>query len=325
MTSRVALVTGLAGQDGGYLAEHLATRGWSVHGLVRVGERLPVELSALGDALAVHEGDLADHDGLTELVAAVQPSAIFNLAGISSVAQSWNEPVLTAQTNALPVVVLLQAALELQERSGRPVALVQASSAEIFSGTETIPQDELTPLAPRSPYGAAKAFAHHLVQAYRGRGLHASNAILYNHESPRRPTSFVTRKITATVAAIAAGQAGELVLGDLSVRRDWGWAPDYVAAMAAMAAQPRPGDYVIATGTSHTVEDFVRTAFERVGVTQWREFVRTDPRLLRVFDAADLVGDSSRARTDLGWRPTADFADVVGRMVDHDVALAAAR
>ena len=320
MTAPVALVTGITGQDGGYLAEHLVADGWIVHGLVQSTDDRPEHLRALGTSVSLHEGDLLDHARLSDVVRDTTPTAIWNLAGISSVARSWSEPVLTAQTNGTAVAALLQAALALQDATGRPVTFVQASSAEIFSGSSTVPQDESTPLAPRSPYGAAKAFAHHLVQTYRGRGLAASNAILYNHESPRRPVTFVTRKITTGVAAIATGRARELVLGDRTVRRDWGWAPDYVAAMVALGGAAEPQDVVIASGASHSVDDFVAAAFARVGIEDWEHLVRTDDRLLRTSDAADLVGDPARARSELGWTPTVGFEDIVGRMVDADLA-----
>jgi GDPmannose 4,6-dehydratase len=217
------------------------------------------------------------------------------------------------------VARLLQLAWELQERSGRAVRLVQASSGEVFAGAQAAPQDESTPLSPQSPYGASKAFAHTLVQVFRSRGMHASNAILYNHESPRRPTSFVTRKITSTVAAITEGRTDRLVLGNLDARRDWGWAPEYVDAMVRMARADEPDDYVVATGVSHTVADFVAAAFARVGIEDWQRYVTTDPAFVRPMDAVELRGDARRARERLGWQPQVGFAELVGRMVEADL------
>ena len=317
-----ALVTGITGQDGGYLAEQLVGAGWNVHGVVRPGEDVPQHLAALGSATVLHEAEIVDAAAVGRVVEEADAEAVFNLAGLSSVAQSWREPVPTALVNGVAVASLLEALWRRQEDGGTPVRVLQASSAEIFAGATSSPQDERTPLSPRSPYGAAKAFAHHLVQVYRARGLHAVNVVLYNHESPRRPLSFVTRKITAGVAAIAAGRQDELVLGNLDARRDWGWAPEYVDAMVRAVLHPTPDDYVIATGQSHSVEEFVAAAFARVGVQDWSRHVRVDPALTRPADAVELVGDASRARTRLGWAPEVGFAEVVGRMVDHDRATA---
>ena len=325
MTATTALVTGVTGQDGGYLAELLVAQGARVHGAVRPGRAaaglpLPVHLTALGDALVLHEVDLLDPAAVRALVAEVAPDEVYNLAAESSVARSWSDPVTTAMTNAVLPAVLLEAAAAAGSGAGGGVRVVQASSAEVFAGATSAPQDESTPLAPTNPYGAAKAHAHHLVQAYRSRGVHAVNAVLYPHESPRRPTAFVTRKITSTLAAIARGEAEELVLGNTAARRDWGWAPDVVAAMVAAARHPEPLDVVVATGVSHSVEDFVRVAAERAGVADWRERVRVDPAFFRPTDATDLVGDPARARALLGWSPTRTFEEVVGAMVDADLA-----
>ena len=315
---RTALITGVTGQDGGYLAEQLVARGVSVHGVVRPGDTLEQHLRDLAPQLVLHELELDDEAALIRVVDAVAADAVFNLAGISSVGWSWSEPVLTSEVNGVLVARLLQLLWERQQRTGEPVRFVQASSAEIFAGTTRSPQDESTPVCPGSPYGASKAFAHGLVQVFRGRGMHASNAILYNHESPRRPTSFVTRKITSTVAAIAAGTADRLVLGNLDARRDWGWAPEYVDALVRMAEHDCGDDYVVATGVSHTVADFVAAAFARVGITDWEPLVSTDPAFVRPVDAVELVGDPSRARRVLGWEPRTGFEELVGRMVDAD-------
>ena len=314
-----ALVTGITGQDGGYLAEQLVGEGLQVHGTVRPGEVAPDHLTALGDAVVLHEVDLSDDDRLSRLVRSVAPDEVYNLVGVSSVAQSWQEPVTTSEVNGLFVARLLAVLWDEQERSSRPVRVVQASSAEVFAGAASAPQDESTPIAPTSPYGASKAFAHSLVQVFRGRGLHASNAVLYNHESPRRPRTFVTRKITSTVAAIASGAASELVLGNLAARRDWGWAPEYVDALVRAARHAQPGDYVVATGRSRSVAEFVEAAFACVGISDWQRYVRVDESLVRPTDAVDLVGRPQRARDVLGWAATVDVEELVRRMVHADL------
>ena len=318
-----ALITGIAGQDGGYLAERLVAEGCEVHGLVHDGDRNLEALRARCPSVTLHRGDLTDEVSLAAAVAAADPDEVYNFAGISSVAFSWERPVLTADVTALGAARLLEQVWCRQERTGRPVRFVQASSAEVFGDAETSPQDESTPVRPNSPYGASKAFAHQLVGVYRGRGLHAVSAILYNHESPRRPATFVTRKITRTAARIARGLEHELVLGNLDARRDWGWAPDYVDAMVRAARHAEPDDYVVATGTAHSVRDFVAAAFERAGVADWEGRVRVDQAFVRPADAALQVGDATRARTRLGWVPTVGFSELVGRMVDADLELAA--
>lgn len=315
----VAFVTGVTGQTGSYLAENLIGRGWQVHGLSRDGDR-PAELAQLG--VEFHTGDLTDAASLAPIVTDVAPDAIINLAALSSVAASWKQPRVTAELNGLAVAVLLDAAKELQERRGAPVSFVQASSAEIFGDATTSPQNESTPIAPVNPYGASKAYGHLLVGVYRRVGLRASSVILYNHESPRRPEQFVTRKITAGAARIKAGLQDKLVLGDLTVKRDWGWAPDYADAIARVATGEQPGDYVVATGVSHTIEDFVAAAFAAVGIDDWRQYVETDAAFVRPADAAELRGDASRIREAYGWQPRVGFDELVRRMVEADVAAA---
>jgi GDPmannose 4,6-dehydratase len=253
------------------------------------------------------------------VVRAAAPDLVVNLGGISSVAYSWDQPVLTGDVSGLGAGRLLELAWQHQERSGRRVSVVQASSAEIFGDPANSPQDESTPIRPASPYGAAKAYAHALVGVYRARGLAASSLVLYNHESPRRPPSFVTRKITQAAARISAGLETTLVLGNLDARRDWGWAPDYVDAMVRALRAPDADDYVIATGQAHAVRDFVAAAFARAGVPEWERHVEVDQRFVRPADAALLVGDASKARRQLGWAPTVTFDELVGRMVEHDV------
>lgn len=312
--SQRVLITGITGQDGGYLAEQLAADGAEIHGLARDGDDATAQLLQRVPAAVLHTGDLTDPDGTGALVKQIRPAEIYNLAGISSVAQSWEMPTLTAQVTGVGVTSLLQAAWELSE-AGEPVRFVQASSAEMFGNPAHSPQDELTPLAPVSPYGAAKAFAHLLTGVYRARGLHASAAILYNHESPRRPPTFVTRKITQGAARIAAGDTEPLVLGNLDARRDWGWAPDYVDALVRAARHDEPGDYVIATGVPHTVREFVAAAFAAAGIDDWASYVRIDPQFFRPVDAVELSGDAGRARAVLGWSPTMAFEEIVARMV----------
>lgn len=314
-----ALITGITGQDGGYLAAQLVAEGSTVHGVVRPGEVMPEHLTLLGDGLMLHEVDLGNTDGLRGVLSATCPSEVYNLAGVSSVALSWGEPVLTAEINGTFVARLLQLVWEQQDSSGAPVRFVQASSAEVFAGATSAPQDEQTRVSPRSPYGASKAFAHHLVQVFRERGLHASNAVLYNHESPRRPLAFVTRKIAHAAAAIGEGRESELVLGNLDARRDWGWAPEYADALVRMARHDAPDDYVIATGVSHTVGDFAAAAFHAAGVKDWQRFVRTDPTFFRPVDAVELRGHAGRAQAVLGWTPSVPFEELVRRMVVADL------
>lgn len=313
----VALVTGATGQDGSYLVERLLAEGVVVHGTVRPGDEVPV-----GVGWTPHAVDLADRDGLRALVLRLAPDEVYNLGGISSVARSWAEPEATAELSGLAPLALLDAALAVQDASGRAVRVVQASSAEIFGHPDRVPQDESTPVAPRNPYGAAKAFAHHLAAVYRERGLHVASCVLFNHESPRRPESFVTRKITRGAARIARGLDDRLVLGNLAARRDWGWAPDYVDAMVRAARHDGAGDWVVATGRAHAVEDFVRAAFARAGIDDWERYVHVDTGLLRPGDAPELVGDPGRAERELGWTRTHDFEALVGAMVDHDLAVA---
>ncbi|SOC48922.1 GDPmannose 4,6-dehydratase [Blastococcus aggregatus] len=318
-----ALVTGLTGQDGGYLAEQLVAAGDVVHGVVSSAQDpdgVPGHLRDLGDALVVHEADLRDLTALTALVDDVEPDRLFNLAGMSSVAASWEDPVGALEVNARPVLGLLEHLHRRSERGAPPTRFVQASSAEVFAGCGRTPIDESCPVTPLNPYGSAKALAHQSVGMYRARGLHASSLVLFNHESPRRPTRFVTRKITAGVAAIAAGRADRLTLGNLAVHRDWGWAPDYTRAMVLAAAAATPDDYVVATGRAHSLFDLVETAFAQVGITDWRPYVVSDAALIRPADAEVLVGDSTRLRTRLGWAPTVDFDGMVAAMVAADVA-----
>ncbi|WP_029430281.1 GDP-mannose 4,6-dehydratase [Blastococcus sp. URHD0036] len=317
---RTALLTGLTGQDGGYLAEQLVTAGYAVAGVVQedpaAARELP-HLAALGDRLTLHRADLRDLAALTAVVDAVEPDVLVNLGGMSSVAASWDDPVGTFDTNARPVIGVLE---HLYTR-GLPTRFVQASSAEVFAGSgDGGPISESSPVSPLNPYGAAKAVSHQVVGMYRSRGLHCSSLILFNHESPRRPHRFVTRRITAGVAEIATGRAERLTLGNLAVHRDWGWAPDYARAMVLAAEADEPDDYVVATGEAHSLTDLVATAFARVGILDWEAYVSSDSALLRPTDAAVLTGDSRRIRERLGWAPTVGFREMVQAMVDADLA-----
>lgn len=312
-----AFITGASGQDGSYLAERLLADGVEVHSLTLSGE--PAEF--LPADVVRHQGDLTDVAATRALLADLAPDEVYNLAALSSVAASWEDPDLNASINGGAAVALLESAWQVAQAHDKQVAFVQCSSAEIFGEPSESPQSEATPLRPVNPYGAAKAYAHLMTGVYRSRGLHASSMVLYNHESPRRSPRFVTRKITSTVAAIAAGKAEEIVLGNLDARRDFGWAPDYVDAMVRAARHGQGNDYVIATGVSHSVRDFVAAAFTQAGVSDWEDRVRVDPALLRPTDPTDLRGDASRARTELGWAPTLEFPEIVKQMVETDLEL----
>ena len=313
-----AFITGITGQDGSYLAEELLADGWTVHGVSRGGVAFPDDSPWLGhERLTIVDADLLDWPSVERALSASEPDLIFNFAGLSSVAESWKRPALALELNSVAVAHLLEWCLARNER-GIQAHLVQASSAEIFDNTSGDPRTEATHMSPINPYGVAKAAAHSLIKIYRSRGLHASNAILYNHESPRRPGAFVTRKITSAAARIAAGSGETLALGTLDVRRDWGWAPDYSHAMHLMAVAPEPGDYIVASGVSHSVRDFVAAAFDAAGVPDWEGRITIDPSFIRPSDPQELVGDASAARAALGWVPTVPFEEIVARMVDAD-------
>ena len=311
MTPR-AFVTGIGGQDGSYLAERLVADGMEVHALVLDAEGPPPHCP---EQVVLHAGDIGDVEATRRLVLEIAPAEIYNLAAISSVAQSWDEPDLTAHVNGSAAVALMESARLV----GSDVRLVQASSAEVFGEPPHAPQTEATPIRPVNPYGAAKAFAHLSAGVFRQRDLHVSSAILYNHESPRRPDRFVTRKITSTVAAIARGDADHLALGNLDARRDWGWAPDYVDAMVRAARAQTPADYVIATGRAHSVRDFVAAAFAAADIRDWEPLLRQDAAFMRPADPSELVGDATLARDVLGWTPTVAFEEIVARMVATDL------
>ena len=317
MTKR-ALITGLTGQDGSYLAELLLEKGYEVYGMVRRSSTVNFErLAHIQDDLQIVQGDLLDESSLSELFRSVDPDEVYNLAAQSFVQTSWQQAVLTGETTALGVTRILNAV----KNTNPEIRFYQASSSEMFGKVEESPQHERTLLWPRAPYGVSKVFAHHMTINYReSYGMHASSGILFNHESPRRGPEFVTRKISQAVAAIHLGRRDELVLGNLDARRDWGFAGDYVEAMWLMLQQEDPDDYVIATGEAHSVRDFVTAAFAHVGVSDWEPFVRQDPRFLRPAEVDRLVGDASKARAVLGWKPRVGFDELVATMVDADIA-----
>jgi GDPmannose 4,6-dehydratase len=312
---RRALITGITGQDGSYLAELLLEHGYEVYGLVRHSSSPRLErIAHLEERLTLLRGDLLDPSSLVGAVAAARPDEVYNLAAQSFVPTSWQEPVLTAEFTGLGVTRLLEAV-----RQAAPEArFYQASSSEIFGQVSRSPQDESTPFWPRSPYGVAKLYGHWITVNYReSYGLFACCGILFNHESPRRGEEFVTRKISRGAARIALGLERELRLGNLQARRDWGFAGDYVRAMWRMLQRSDPRDYVIATGVTHSVADFCALAFAELGL-DWREHVRSDERLLRPAEIDRLVGDAARAREELGWSPSMDFEGLVRHMVRED-------
>jgi len=316
--TRTAFITGVSGQDGSYLTEHLISSGWTVHGMVRAGDDVR---HASPEAVTLHRGDLMDAPRMAQLIEEVEPDVVFNLGGMSSVAKSWQQPYEAAMVTGAASVALLEAAWRLQERSGRQVRFVQASSAEIFGNAAEVPQNESTPIRPVTPYGAAKAFAHHAVGTYRSRGLFASSAILYNHESLRRPETFVTRRITLGVAAVALGLKNRLRLGNLDAVRDFGWAPDYVDALDRIATAEQADDFIVATGESHSVKDFAASAFAAAGIPDGLSLVDTDPKFQRPAEALEMRGDPSKISATLGWTATTDFQSIVQMMVEHDITL----
>jgi GDPmannose 4,6-dehydratase len=316
MEARRALITGINGQDGSYLAELLLDKGYEVHGMVRRSSTETFDrLAHIRDRISLHTGDLLDQPSLGEVLRVCEPHEVYNLAAMSYVAASWNQPVLTAEFTATGVTRLLEAV-----RSVVPEArFYQASSSEMFGKVREVPQRETTPFYPRSPYGVAKTYGHFITVNYReSYGLFACSGILFNHESPRRGREFVTRKVTRAAAAIRLGLAEEVMLGNLDAERDWGFAKDYVEAMWMMLQQPEPDDYVIATGKTHSVRDLVNAAFEHVGLEP-SDHVRLDPTLLRPAEVEQLIGDPSKAQEKLGWRPRTGFAQLVRMMVDADL------
>jgi GDPmannose 4,6-dehydratase len=312
--ARRALITGITGQDGSYLAELLLAKGYEVHGVVR---RSTEAIDHVPAGIALHQGDLLDERSLVDALRAAQPDEVYNLAAMSDVALSWHQPTLTAEFTAIGVTRLLEAMREVCPGA----RFYQASSSEMFGKVREVPQNEETPIYPRTPYGAAKAYAHHITVNYReSYGLHASSGILFNHEGPRRGLEFVTRKITWHAAAIKLGLASEVRLGNLDARRDWGYAKDYVEAMWLMLQQDRADDYVIATGVTHTVRECAELAFARVGLRA-EDHIVFDETLKRPAEVEQLVGDASKAGRVLGWEPKTSFDELIALMVDADLEL----
>ncbi len=318
-----ALITGITGQDGSYLAELLLGKGYEVHGLIRRSSsfntgrinHLYHDPHEAGAKLELHFGDIADASRLSALITGIAPDEIYHLAAQSHVRVSFDEPAYTGDTTGLGTIRILEAIRQTQV----PTRFYQASSSEMFGATPP-PQREDTPFYPRSPYAAAKLYAYWAARNYReAYSVYAVNGILFNHESPRRGQTFVTRKITQAVANIVAGRQKELYLGNLAARRDWGYAPEYVEAMWRMLQVDEPDDYVVATGTDFSVEDFVRFSFERAGL-DWQKYVRTDERYFRPTEVDSLVGDPSRAAEVLGWRASVHPEQLAALMVDHDIA-----
>jgi GDPmannose 4,6-dehydratase len=309
-----ALITGITGQDGSYLAEFLLAKNYEVHGIVRRSSTFSTgRIEHLRDRLNLHYGDMTDGGALYQLLQKVQPTEIYNLAAQSHVRVSFDQPGYTADATGMGTLRLLEAVRDVAE-----CRFYQASSSEQF-GNEPAPQSEETRFRPRSPYACAKLFAHSITVNYReSYGLHASCGILFNHESPRRGETFVTRKIARAVARIGAGKQDKLVLGNLDARRDWGFAGDYVEAMWLMLQQPTPDDYVIATGETHSVREFLEIACTRVGLDP-AKIVEHDPRYDRPTEVDCLLGDSTKARRALGWRPRVGFRELVDMMVDAEV------
>ena len=312
-----AIITGITGQDGSYLAELLLSKGYEVTGVVR---RLSAtnfwRIEHLLDRITLRPGDLLDQLSLIRVVRDVKPHEVYNLAAMSFVPASWDQPLLTSEFNAQGVTRVLEAVRHVDT----DIRIYQASSSEMYGRVREVPQTELTPFYPRSPYGVSKVFGHYITVNYReSYGLFAASGILFNHESPRRGLEFVTRKVTDGVARIKLGLASHLGLGNLDACRDWGFAGDYVQAMWLMLQQDTADDYVVATGVSHSVRELVECAFGHAGL-DWQQFVQIDPAFLRPAEVDHLIGDASKAKQALGWEPQVDFAQLVAMMVDADIA-----
>jgi GDPmannose 4,6-dehydratase len=317
--ARSALITGITGQDGSYLAELLLEEGYEVHGMVRRASTEKFDrIEHLRDRITLHQGDLLDQRSLVDTLRASQPQEIYNLAAMSFVAVSWLQPTLTAEFTGVGVTRMLEAV-----REATPEArFYQASSSEMFGKVLEIPQTETTPFYPRSPYGVAKAYGHFITVNYReSYNLFACCGILFNHESERRGLEFVTRKITWHAAAIKHGLRDELALGNLDAQRDWGYAKDYVVAMYLMLQQDEPEDYVIATGETNTVRECVQIAFDEAAVPDWERYVKIDPAFLRPAEVDQLIGDPAKAKAKLGWEPKTSFEELIRLMTRSDLKL----
>jgi GDPmannose 4,6-dehydratase len=314
-----ALITGFTGQDGSYLAELLLSKGYTVFGLVRRTSIIADErIRHLLPYVEIVDADLLDQLSLIQALRRSQPDEVYNLAAQSFVPTSWSQPVLTGEYTALGVTRMLEAIRAVD----MPVRFYQASSSEMFGKVQEVPQRESTPFYPRSPYGVSKMYGHWITVNFR-ESYHtfACSGILFNHESPRRGLEFVTRKISRGVARIKLGLQRDLAMGNLDAKRDWGYAPDYVEAMWRMLQQDQPDDYVVATGETHSVAEFVQLAFQQVGIEDWQSYVRTDPAMIRRAEVDLLVGDAAKAHRVLGWQPKVRFADLVRIMVEADLAL----
>ena len=318
MSPRKAMITGITGQDGSYLAEFLLEKGYEVHGLVRRSSSFNTwRIDHVRERLVLHYGDLVDQNSLVRTLDQVGADEVYNLAAQSHVKVSFEMPDYTADVTGLGVLRLLDAVREL----GSKARVYQAGSSEMFGLVQETPQTEKTPFHPRSPYGVAKVFGHWMTINYReGYGMHASNGILFNHESPRRGENFVTRKITMGLAEIKRGTSKELRLGNLDAKRDWGYARDYVEAMWLMLQQEKPDDYVIATGETHSVREFLEEAFSYAGL-EWEKYVTVDPKYFRPAEVDFLLGDPAKARAALGWKPKVSFRELVRLMVDADMEI----
>jgi GDPmannose 4,6-dehydratase len=320
--SKRAVITGITGQDGSYLAELLLANGYEVVGVVRRSSAPNYwRIEHLLDRITLRPADLLDQLSLLRLIQDVRPHEFYNLAAMSFVPASWDQPLLTGDFNAMGVTRLLEAVRQVDQ----DIKLYQASSSEMYGRVREVPQTELTPFYPRSPYGVSKVFGHYITVNYReSYGLFAVSGILFNHESPRRGVEFVTRKVTDGVARIKLGLTDHLSLGNLDAKRDWGFAGDYVKAMWMMLQQPKADDYVIASGISHSVQNLVQVAFEHAGL-DWRKYVRTDPALLRPAEVDHLIGDASKAKRVLGWQPKVSFESLIQMMVDEDIKRVSSR
>jgi GDPmannose 4,6-dehydratase len=314
--SKRALITGITGQDGSYLAELLLSKGYEVHGMVRRSSSENFErIDHLREKVTLHQGDLLDQYSLSLMLEAAQPDEVYNLAAQSFVPTSWSQPVLTGEFTGLGVTKVLEAIRHTRSKT----RFYQASSSEMFGKVREVPQTESTPFYPRSPYGVAKVYGHHITVNYRESfGLYATSGILFNHESPRRGLEFVTRKVTDGVARIKTGKMKKLGLGNLDAKRDWGFAGDYVEAMWLMLQQPQPDDYVIATNETHTVRELCEIAFAHVGLDA-KEHIAVDRAFVRPAEVDVLIGNPAKARTKLGWTPKVSFSDLVKMMVDADM------
>lgn len=313
---RRLLITGIQGQTGSYLANHYVTQGWDVHGTASMPPTAPEHAD-----VTLHGVNFVDRGALGQLLASLEPELIVNLAAISSVAQSWKSPALTMQVNAVAVAEIAEYAHQHATSPRGGPRVIQASSSEIFESIPGKPQTEETPIRPRNPYGVSKAAAHFTGQASRAAGAHWTNAILYNHESPRRPDSFLSRKVTKAVAEIALGMRERLTLGALSSVRDWGWAPDVADALFTLAALEESGDFIVSTGAQHSVEEFVETAFRCAGLNPWREYVDFSDEFIRPNETPSSAASPEKLMSATGWKPTVTFEDVVRRMVESDMSL----